>query len=93
MIEEPSPSIWPRNVSTAPSHGLYLAEVFYHPQDLEIPLNELEVEEKEQNKENVYNGIKHMNIFFLKNHTNIISIANLVIFMIFQMKVWTTWIH
>lgn len=36
MIEDPSPEKWPSSVITAPAHGLYLADIFYDPQDLEL---------------------------------------------------------
>ena len=45
MIEEPSPLSWPKSLTLAPSHGLYLADVFYDPKDLEIPADELIQEE------------------------------------------------
>ncbi|XP_065206524.1 tRNA pseudouridine synthase-like 1 [Planococcus citri] len=48
MIEDPSPLSYPKSLSVAPSHGLYLADVFYDPKDLEIPADEMEQKEPKQ---------------------------------------------
>lgn len=51
MIEEPSAVLWPKNIPTAPSGGLYLADVFYHPKDLEVPIDEMEHEQSKKPEE------------------------------------------